>query len=222
MWWFRRNNLQVRALGHCRVVHFPLLPLLTTTTFRRQWIFLKWVKLPFRFLVTSYFIEGRNIQMQWTQLHSLQNRTNCVDCNQLFMSFYELWVLESRLKGHRGCICHGTTSNPVCRSSWHKNSTLAVFTKEKKCHTPHPTKTEPSFRKPYITRYAFSTHLYRPQNYGCKPTPCHCPYTGAKLHTFPLAHKCAELTRPKSHPCTEATFAKNCVMTSVFQDLCVE
>ena len=171
------------------------------------------VKLPFRFLVTSYFIEGKNIQRQWTQLHSLQNRTNCVDCNQLCMSFYELRVLESRLKGHRYCICHGTTSNPVCRASWHKNSTLAVFTK-KKCHTPHPTKTEPSFRKPYKTRYAFST----PQNYGYKPTPCHCPYTGTKLHTFPLAHKCAELTRPKSRPCTEA----NCVMTSVFQDLCFE
>jgi len=134
MWWFRR---QVRALGHCRVVHFPLPPLLITTTFRRQWIFLKWVKLPFRFLVTSYFIEGRNIQMWWTELHSLQNWTNFVDCNQLFMSFYELWVMESRLKGHRGCICHGTTSNPVCRASWHKNSTLAVFTNKKKVsHSP--------------------------------------------------------------------------------------
>ena len=48
-------------------------------------------------------------------------------------------------------------------------------------------------------------------------TPCHCPWNGAKLHTFLLTQKLTRSTNPKSRLPT-VPLPKICVMTPVFQD----
>ena len=145
MWWFRR---QVRALGHCRVVHFPLPPLLITTTFRRQW--LKWVKLPFQLLVTSYFIEGRNIQIDGHNYIACKIEQIVWTATNFLWVFtsYECWRAD--WKDTEVVFVMGPLQTQSAEQVDIKTA-LWLFSQKKKCHTPHPTKTEPSFRKPYKT-----------------------------------------------------------------------